>query len=452
MSFDVCIKKYRIGIVLLFLCSCSFLFSAGKKEIEPEVIVITEMQDRYAALADKVPAVILRVPKKTTAIDEKIVSAVYEQLSRQMVLRGKMKPVKLDSWLNKVYEKNKAPSTASLFRTITAERYAAPIEGLLSSDLYRIGDSIYLHLDYFSLSGSGYPVSIVRMFKNSDEIPGILTACLSELELRLAAPSDQRSKKRMLVNDFSIVYRKLVTIEGGEFEFVKSPFIELGMTTMRDGDDFMSKMFSYALETTGLFESLHISDLSQYVKVPVQSSSSADFIVDGTVDFTDRVSLMTVTVKDAQTGNIISSFAQPFTDFSPEFLWNLSRDFIARLAESCLSTRRWRVVPPMEAPGRTFYYNNRCIGWNDISFLALPNGLHRIDTGDFTASSLESDPIPSEEDMKKMPITGVSAATSSVNKDINRSFFVYVDDRVQVYTNRNGEYFGNMLQKKDGEK
>lgn len=248
--------------------------------------------------------------------------------------------------------------------------------------------------------------------------------------------------KKIIINDFSTSYRRLVTLESGEFEFVETPFLEAGGTTLRQGDKFFSRIVSYAFDTSFMFKSMHYSDLSPYTPQSLKSTQVADYIIDGEVLFSDCFSLVTISLRDAKTGAVLSVYKIPFTEFSAQQLWSCAREIVSRIVFDRFPATQFSVIPELIAENGALYVNNQFIGWSKVEGLVLPRGRFRFDTGDYK-SSFKNYNLDSF-DLESKAISGTSTTTQSI-LPIKHSYFIFIDDKCHLYVDREGEYFWNLI-------
>ncbi len=472
--------RLSLSLCIFLLLGPQILFAGGNKEeaieevqavvepvepVEPEIIIekVTDMQDRYNSMSSAIPGIVMFQTSSTTIVSPVMAARIDDEFSRQLVTSGKMKPVLLQNWLTSNYFERKANNPFTLLNAIKAENYIIPLQYLCKPYLFRYEKYYILHVNIYSLAANGtsYPVSILRMFETEEDIPAVIGAVLDEMQLRLREQSRGTNKKRIVVHTFTLDLLRLVALDSGEFEFIKVPFIDQYGVPLRGGDDFFSLMLGYILSTTNLYQVMRPADFSEYARSSGFNASLTDYVVEGRVQFSSELSILYVTVRDIRNNSTAVTIQYPLFDGSFNSIWNAYREISVKIIEAIEDESRYGIVPPLSAPGRGMYINNMFAGWDTIENLVLPKGRHEIDTGSYfrAASPMKGFERPeivaeesdeqdiSEEVLEEKEKIDVETIVQTPPDISVERFFIFLDTMEKVFTDRNGEYVWNFLNK-----
>ncbi|MDR2900897.1 MAG: hypothetical protein LBV20_05215 [Treponema sp.] len=449
-------KNLIIVLNLLFILGVQVLFSlGGKEEIPPPEIIITKVtdtQDRYNSLNPSAPGMVMFETAATTAISDDMAMKIDDELSRQLVMTEKIKPVSMQTWLTAKFSEKKANNPFSLMNAIKAENYAIALQFICKPYLFQCEDFYVLHVNVYSLSNktSAYPISILRIFETPEDIPIVIDAVLHEMQLRLNEANSVMNKKRIIVDSFSLDFLQLAALESGEFEFINAPFIDQYGISIRKGDDFFSLMLGYILSTTNLYEVMRPADFSEYANASAINSRLAEYRIEGKIQLSAELSILHVTVRNVTNNREVTNIKFPLYDCSLKNLWNAYREISVKIIESTHPASSYGFVPSISAPDQGLYINNVFAGWDTLDNLLLPKGLHEIHTGSyFRADSMmnrfERPAISITEDEKKQNASNeFIQQTDEKNVKI---FYVLLDTMDRFFVDREGEYVWNFLQK-----
>ena len=143
--------KSKIIFVLYILFSCS-LFSLSInpfKKLKPEIKVITEMQDKYDALPETLPAIVVLPASGTSAVPPELITEFNGQISQQMVLQSKLKPVVMTKYLSATFLNNKAANPFTLLQALAEERYTVPLRLLCKPFIFKNEQNYIVRLAFY---------------------------------------------------------------------------------------------------------------------------------------------------------------------------------------------------------------------------------------------------------------------------------------------------------------
>lgn len=398
-------------VSLLLLYSGSGFFARGKSEG-------VKIQDRYNALA--VPGVVLFSASASSAVPQDIVQTCNTELPRILVADGKLKPVSMQQWLFSSYGMRKAQNPFILMDAIKAERYSIPVQYIIKPYIFKGENSFALTMEVYSLN-TYYPLDTFRFFTGPKDINTVIITCLDEVYSHLFAVPEKVPvvKKKVLVQPFKLDFLKLVTLRSGEFEFIATPFIAQKGVTLREGDDYFSRILSYVLSTTELYQVVQASDFTDFSNTAGGVSGYADYVITGKVQLSEHVCVLYVDVTDVRAGVVVVSLQYPLKKFSLKTVWDAYRLLSVPITEKIFDAEKFGVVPGIYASKKGFYRDNTFVGWDSVENMVLPQGMHSINTGTYYARSQSS----------------------------KKSFFVTLDSFERVYVDREGEYVWNLLKK-----
>ncbi|MDR2588998.1 MAG: hypothetical protein LBC67_06180 [Spirochaetales bacterium] len=398
----------------------AFLFFAGCSSSPPslpvEVKVITETQDRYDALPETLPAVILLPAAASSAVPAAITAVVEDELRRQLAAGKKLKPIGMGKWLAVNFARRKAENPFAFLAALRQEQYALPVAALCMPELFRCEDYFVLHLAFYPLDGTSYPVSVLRYFRGEKEISLMLSACLEEAYNRFFLVRRGEGKKRVVVEAFKLEFRKLLELESGEFEFIEAPLVTQYGNALREGDDFFSLLFAYSLAATDLFQVMRLADFSSYAGGSGVGAGQADYVLRGRLQLADEINVLYVEVYSPG-GARLAGFRLPFKNPTLKKIWDVCQEGAARVAQSVLPEEKLGRVPPLDVEGGEFFSQGMFTGWDSLPGLVLPRGMRVI--------------------------TAVSGEMQAVRK----VFYILLDGEALVFTDREGEYLWNLLKK-----
>jgi hypothetical protein len=384
-----------------------------------EIRVVSDAQDSYAGLPETVPAMILLPVAITSQIPQSMVRTLEEELRRQLVNDKRLKPVTMGKWLASAFGQRKADNPFELFAAIRAEQYTVPLQVLCRPSMFRSQDYFVVHLDVFSLAGTPYPVSVLRFFREEENISQVVSACLEELYLRFFLPGRGAAKKRIVVDSFKLEFRKLLELESGEFEFIGTPFISQYGMPLREGDDFFSLLLGYSLAATDMVQVMRLADFSDYAGDRNISLSQADYIIRGRVQLSDEMNVLYADVYAPGGGAKIAGIRHPFKEPGFKNIWDACQEAAALITGRLFPPESFGVVPPLEARDQGFFAGNMFIGWDRVPRYVLPRGMHEIATGSYLRQT--------EDEV----------------------FYVLLDTENRVFTGREGKYVWNLLKKRE---
>jgi hypothetical protein len=426
-----------------------FAFAIKERNPEPEIIIenVTDMQDRYDNMSPTAPGMVMFETSTTTSVSAEMAQKIDEELSRQLVISGKIKPVSMEKWLTSTYFERKARNPFILMNAIKAENYAIPLQFLCKPYVFKCEEYFIFHMNVYSIAAntSAYPISILRMFETIDDIPMLVSAVLDEMQLRMYEQKSGIKKKRIIIEEFSLDFLKLVALESGEFEFINAPFIDQYGISLRDGDDFFSLILGYILSATQMYEVMRTADFSAFALSSGFNNSVADYRIQGRVQLSSELSVLYVTVIDVTKNNsLVTSIKFPLYDSNLKNIWNAYREISVKIIESIQPSINYGVVPVLTAEERGFYINNMFTGWDVIENVILPKGMHEIHTGSY----FRADTLKKEFEHSEIADWEMRKQIGSTKKDAYvKTFYILLDTMNRVFTNREGEYAWNFLNK-----
>jgi len=413
--------KTTVVLLLVFfsLSAPVTLFPKGLLQKDKEPITVTHLQDRYDTL--EAPAVVMLSASGTSAVSTDIVTQIEKELLKQLVNSGRYKPVKMQRWLLTTYDNNKANNPFSIMNAIKDEQYIYPLHYIGKPYVFYSGSHYYFVFYIYSLD-TYYPLIILRQFTSLDTIEDMIASCMEEFYIRLSNPVLGGIRRRVVIDDFSMEFLRLVRHSSGEFDFITAPFIEYKGVTLRDEDDFFSRVMGYVLAATNLFQVFHVGDFKEFSNASIGGASNlADYRIQGRVQLSDYESVLYVNVIEIRSGARILSLRYPLLSYSFDEVWNIYRRISVQIIDKLFDSEMYGMVPPLKSPGRSFFANNMFIGWNGLENLVFAKGLHVIYTG--TPYRIERS-----------------------RKFVN-SFHVLLDNESMVYTDLEGRHVWNLLGK-----
>jgi hypothetical protein len=399
-----------------------FLFPAGCVSPPPETLVISDAQDNYAALPASLPAIALLPASLASGVSRETVSELEDELRRQFAAGGKFKPVTLDKWLASAFTQPRAADPFALLEALREERYPVPLQALCKPSMFISEGYLILHLSVFPLSGSPYPLSVLRFFKEGGDIREAVSACLEELDARFAAAfhEPETGKKRIVVENFSLEFRKLLELESGEFEFIGAPFITQHGFILRDADDFFSLFLGYSLEAAGIARVMRSAGLADYAQSGKAAPSRADYVIRGRVQLSDEMNILYADVTETAGGKPVLGLRHPFRETDFKSIWDACQEAACLILEGLYPPGSLTRVPPLSARGSGFFRDSMLIGWDRLERMVFPKGMYEIKTGSRLRQSAEA-----------------SAKT----------FYILLDTENLIFEDREGKYVWNLLQK-----
>jgi hypothetical protein len=420
-------KTMALLLLALFSFSKPFvLFAGGAKQpaemkavTDPqEMKVITDLQDKYNALT--APGIIMLPISGVSAVAVDLLGEVEKELFKQFVNDGKLKPVRMQGWLLTTYT-TKANNPFAIMNAIKAEQYVIPLQYIGKPVVFK-SDSRYYFVFYVYSLETYYPLIIFRHWTAVDTLDDMIASCLEELHERLPQPVSRGIRKRVVVDDFKLEFLRLVEHSSGEFDFIAAPFFEKGGITLRDGDDFFSRIMGYILATTDLFQAFQAGDFKEYSNAVISVNSTlVDYRIQGRVQLSEYECVLYVDVLEIRSGAKIISLRYPLLSYSFDEVWNTYRQISARIIEKLFAQESYGVIPALASPGRSFFANNMFVGWNSLENFVLARGLYIISTGS--------------------PYR-IAAEKKTVN-----SYHVLLDNQSTVYADKEGKHIWNLLKK-----
>jgi len=399
------------------------------------VIVITQTQDMYDAISEITPAVCMLDVSATSAVSDELREEFSDQLNRVMTASGLFKPISMEKWLVSQYGIKKGKNIFTLMSDLKAERYPVMLDAVCKSYLMKNGDWYAMYIELMPFDMNGYPLMAMRIFKKPSQIPELIMACLNDLGVLYKNDSWSKGKKRIAVAPFTIECRKMVGQKSGEFEYITTSFTDQDNVTIRDSDDYFSRLFSYVFTTTGMFSCCSLGDIPEYTGSAGADATNADYLLRGRVQLTDEVNIYYIDFINLQTNATIRSARFFTSDFSMEGTWRLIHDVLSVFCDDTLPKNSFGIIPPITAASQGFYVDNMFAGWDTLDEFPLARGKHRIQAGTYTAPY---DDIPED------PAAG---QTKSGEASIVKNYFVYVDTRTWLFKGKDGEYVWNLLEK-----
>lgn len=383
-----------------------------------EIRVVTELQDKYNGLT--APALIMLPVVATSPVAPELTLETEKELLKQLVDSGKVKPILMQKWLNSTFGNTRSNNPFLLMNSIKAEQYVMPVQYIGKSTIFKSGIRNFFLLNIYPLN-TYYPVTIFRIFYNEKDLPEMVSSCIEEMNIRLFQTTANDSRKRIIIDDFKLELLKLVELPSGEFEFISAPFIERSEMTIRENDDFFSRILGYVLSTTGLFRVMLPGDFKDYANATITggTANNVDYRIQGRVQLSEKECVLYVNVQDIRTGAVVNSIRYPLLDYSLNNVWNTYRIISVSIISKIYDQSVFGIVPPITSANDGFFANNQFIGWDSLENIVLTKGFHKISTGSFN----KSNDIPS------------------------KTYYVLLDTINEVYTGRNGEHIGNLLNK-----
>jgi hypothetical protein len=400
------------------------LFAAGNNQIKPPQVQLPELnsasglQERYNALT--APGIVMLPATGTSSVPRDIVARIEGELLRQFIYTGKLKPVRMQRWLLSTYT-NKANNPFVVMNAIREEQFVFPLQYLGKPIIFKNDKKYYFALYVYALE-TYYPITVFRQIASLNTIDKMISSCIEELDARLSHPVSGITRKRIVVDDFKLDFYRMVEHSSGEFEFISVPFIERDGMTMREGDDFFSRMMGYILETTNLFQVIQTGDFKEYSNANISASSNmADYRIQGRAQLSDYECVLYIDVINLRSGVRVISLRYPMLSYSFDRVWDAYRRLSVQIVESVFDRDTYGVVPTLTAPNRSFFANNMFVGRNTLENFILERGLNVISTG----SQFR-----------------VENAAGAVN-----SYYILLDDHPVVFTDKEGRRIWNLLRK-----
>lgn len=416
---------------------------ADVQERPVEIQVITELQDRYNALS--APAMIMLPTYSSSAIPSDLLLQLDKELLKQLVNMGKVKPVLMQKWLFTRFGNSKANHPFAFLNAINAEQYVVPVQYVGKSSVFKSeADYVYM-LNVYPVTAY-YPVTMIRIFSNVNELPAVLASCLDEMNIRLFQARLNITGKRVIIDKFKLDLLKLVELEDGEFEYISAPFIEHRGVSLRDGDDYFGGILAYVLASTDLFRVLRPAEFSDYANATA-STTYVDYLIQGKVQISEKECVLYVDVQDVSSGRKVVSIKYPMLEYSLGNIWKAYREISCEIVKVIFDKNSFGIVPALSAPNRGFFFNNMFIGWNSVEYLVLAKGFHKISTGSYyraldaeTSGDIEAIGGNNQK-------TTTSRLTSVQSYGMADTYFVLLDTVDRIYTDRDGEHINNLLNK-----
>jgi hypothetical protein len=375
------------------------------------------LQDRYNALT--APGIVMLPTTGISNISQNVLNRFENELMLQFVESAKLKPVRMQNWLLSTYT-NKANNPFVIMNEIRTGQYAFPLQYICKPFVLRSG-SFYYYILYVYPLASYYPITIFRQLPSLSMLDDMIISCLEELLLRISQPV-VGEKRRIIIDEFKLEFYRLVTHSSGEFDFISTPFIEKEGKTLREGDDYFSRIMGYVLESTNMFQVMQIGDFKEYSNTNISRTSNlADYRIQGRVQVSDFESVLYIDVIDIRSAVQLITLRYPLLTYSFDEVWNAYRHLSVQIVERLFDREAFNVVPAQEVQGKGFFANNMYIGFNILDNFIVGRGLHVIDTG-----------------------------TRFRVDDIERSantFYILSDNQCTVFKGREGRQIWNLLNK-----
>lgn len=413
------VKKNIVIFMLFFLLPGSLaLFAAGNKQGQPPDGGASGLQERYDALT--APGIVMLPISGTSPVSPDILAGIETELLRQLVNSGRIKPVRMQRWLLSTYT-NKANNPFVIMNAIREEQYVLPLRYIGKPVVFRNENKYYFALYVYALEAY-YPITIFRQIASLDTVGGMISSCVEEMNARLSRPASVAARKRVIIDDFRLDFYRLVEHSSGEFDFISVPFLERDGMTMREGDDFFSRVMGYVLETTNLFQVIPVGDFKEYSNANVGASSNmADYRIQGRAQLSDYECVLYIDVINIRTGVRVISLRHPLLSYSFDRVWGAYRLLSVRIIGSLFEREAYGVVPPLASANRSFFANDMFVGRDTLENYILERGLHVISTG---------------------PQYRAENAANSAN-----SYYVLLDDHPVVFNGMEGRRVWNLLRK-----
>ena len=442
-----------------------FFLLAGCATEPAEVLVVSDTQDKYTALPDTLPAVIMLPTAATSLVLPDTIRSYDDELRKQLVHDGRLKPLLMGKWLATTFAQNRAVNPFEVFTSIRAEQYTVPLQAVCKTFIFRSEDYYVIQLNVFSLDANPYPVNVLRFFQDEKDIPNIVSACLEEMYARFFVQNRGAGKKRIAMESFKLDFLKLLAMESGEFEFIAAPLVTQYGLTLREDDDFFSVITGYLFAATDMFQVMRFSDFSEYSGTGAITASHADYIIRGRIQLADEINILYVDVYTTEDNIKIVTVKHPFKDPSLKNIWDACQAAVSLIVENILPSDSYGFVPPLEVPEHGFYYKNMFIGWDNLKHYTLARGMHEITTGSYLRQT-EDENIPLEDNASSslsgltamIPKPGISlpqtpsatekkSATKKKESSVTKVFYILLDTENRIFTDREGEYVWNLLKK-----
>ncbi|QQO09004.1 hypothetical protein [Breznakiella homolactica] len=418
----------------------------AEQKPDPVIQVVTDLQDRYNGLNEKIPAMVMLETSGASAVAPGIVAEINQELPKHLVNGGLVKPVSMQKWLTATYYDRKANNPFVLMNALRNEQYTVPLQYICKPFVFRSEDFYILSLSFYAFRQNYYPVTVLRFFESPGDIPDAIDAALAEMNLRLFAENRGTGMPKVLVHNFELEFLKLVALESGEFEFIQAPFITQHGVPLREGDDYFSLIMGYLLSATNLFQVMRPSDFSGYTNSAGIGSALADYAIHGRVQLSEELSILYVELREIRNNVLLTSIRYPLREFTMKHLWEAYREISAALVRSVIPAELFGVVPALSAPGRGLYTNNMFIGWDAAENFVLPKGKHEISTGSYYYTGVPEQrfgkPAPEERSGSRQQPEKDAAEEIQVE-----AFYIFLDTIDQIFTDREGEYVWNLLNK-----
>ncbi len=393
-----------------------FIFSLGNKEGAAEVT----LQDQYNSLV--APGVVMLPISGTSAVSSDILEGIEQELFRQLVHHGKLKPIRMQQWLMTTYT-NKANNPFVIMNAIRNGRYNFPLNYIGKPYVFKSGKQYYFTLSFYSLSSS-YPITVFTQITDLEMLGDMIASCIDELFTRFAQPEPKKAV-RIIVDDFKLEFLRLVELSSGEFEFISAPFIEKEDVTLREGDDFFSRVMGYILATTNLFQVIYAGDFKEYSNTSINAAATrVDYRMRGRVQLSENECVLYVDVINISTGAKKISLRYPILSYSFEEIWSVYRQISVQIIESLLDKDSYSFVPELVSDGKCFFVNDMFVGWDTLENFALAKGLHVIYTGTPYRLDNKNDKSRSEN-----------------------SYYIFLDNHTMIFNGREGRRIWNLLAK-----
>jgi hypothetical protein len=414
------INRVRRGFLLAF--ASFFLFAGGCASQPPEPFVISDAQDNYDALPAGLPAIAILPVSAASGVSRETVLDLEDELRRQLAWGGRFKPVTMGKWLDSAFTRSRAANPFILLAALREERYPAPLRALCKPSVFISQGYHILHLNVFPLTGSPYPLNIIRFFREGREIKPLIAACLEELSLRFdeAVREPETGKKRIILESFTLEFHKLLELESGEFEFISAPFITQHGLILRDSDDFFSLFLGYGLGASGLVRVMRSAGLADYAESGKGNPATADYLIRGRVQLSDEMNILYADVLETSGRNVLPGVRHPFRGTDFKSIWNACQEAACLILESLYPPGSLVRVPPLSAWGSGFFRDAMLIGWDRLDYMVLPKGMYEIKTG---------------------PLVGQGGETPE------KTFYILLDTETLVFEDREGKYVWNLLRK-----
>lgn len=415
----------------------------GVQERPVEIQVVTELQDRYNALS--APAIIMLPSYGSSAIPADFLLQLDKELLKQLVNKGRVKPVLMQKWLLTRYGNAKANHPFAFLNTINAEQYVVPVQYVGKSSIFKSEADYVYTLNVYPVTAY-YPVTMIRIFSNINELPAMLASCLDEMNIRLFQTRLNTTGKRVVVDRFKLDLLKLVELEGGEFEYISAPFIEHRGVSMRDGDDYFGGILAYVLSSTDLFRVIRPAEFSDYANATA-TTTYADYLIQGRVQISEKECVLYVDVQDVPSGRRVVSVKFPMLEYSLGNIWKAYREISCEIVNVIFDKNSFGIVPALSAPNRGFFFNNMFIGWNSVEYFVLAKGFHKISTGTYYRAldaEISGDIEAIGGNNQK---TTTSRLTNVQSYGMADTYYVLLDTIDRIYTDRDGEHINNLLNK-----